>query len=77
MGLQHHPHLLTPRQRDFLQRGELSNGVRRGVEDGGNNLPLSGLLLVILSLFLAGTFPALLLASVCDFAALFLSASKS
>ena len=41
----------------FFAAGDLSNGARRGVEVGGNSLPLSGLLLVILSPFLAGKFP--------------------
>lgn len=54
--------------------------MKRGVDIGRNNLPLSGLLSVILSSLLVGKIPSLvvlLLASVCDFAAFFLSASES
>lgn len=41
----------------FFAVGDLSNGARRVVEVGGNNLPLSGLLSVILSSLLVGKFP--------------------
>lgn len=46
-----------PTAGSFFAAGDPSNGARRGVEVGGNNLPLSGLLLVILPSLLVGKFP--------------------